>query len=248
MRPKRPWPPPEKTCLDFSLVFYINLNCSKTNGRNSRTHVESCSLIDQGLTWVFAIGCETIRLTHATLLAKLATNADNTSWGTAWMKCKGAAFLQRSTNSDETFLRGLYAWSIAEPNRNILAQDMINPKRTMQWSAMQQRNVSHSTIGIVANGCAKPGKSKPVTRGDEAPLENFLPPLEKCVGYSLKILDVVQKFWVPQKTLRPSWCPKLVTGRIFTKCDLIRWIRGFQPITVRITFQIIDEACPATPT
>jgi len=34
---------------DFSLVFYINLNCSKTNGRNSRTHVVLCSLTDQGL-------------------------------------------------------------------------------------------------------------------------------------------------------------------------------------------------------
>ena len=86
MRPKRP--PPEKTFKDFSLVFYINLNCSKTNGRNSRTHVVSCSLTDQGLMWLFAIGCETIWLKHATLLAKLPMNADNTSWGVAWMKCK----------------------------------------------------------------------------------------------------------------------------------------------------------------
>jgi len=50
------------------------------------------------------------------------------------MKCKGAAFLQRSTNSDGTFLRGLFAWSIYKPNINILGQDMINPKRTTQWS------------------------------------------------------------------------------------------------------------------
>ena len=118
MRPKRPCPSP-KNLLNFSLVFYINLNCSKTNGRNSRTYVASYSHTDQGLTWLFAIGCETIRLKHATLLAKLPINADNTSRGVAWMKCKGAAFLQRSTNSDETFLRGLFAWSIAEPNRNI---------------------------------------------------------------------------------------------------------------------------------
>jgi len=73
------------------------------------------------------------------------------------MKRKGAAFLQMSTNSDETFLRGLFAWSIAEPNKNILAQEMINPKRTTQWSVMQQRNVSHSTVGIVASGYAMPG-------------------------------------------------------------------------------------------
>ena len=35
---------------------------------------------------------------------------------------------------------------------------MINPKRTTQWSIMQQRNVSHSTVGIVASGYAKPGR------------------------------------------------------------------------------------------
>jgi len=117
----------------------------------------SCSLTDQGLTWLFAIGCETVRLKHATLLAKLPINADNTSWGVAWMQCKGAAFLQRGTNSGETFLRGLFAWSIAEPNRNILGQDMMNAKRTT-WSVLQQRNFSHSTVGIVASGYAKLGR------------------------------------------------------------------------------------------
>jgi len=145
-------------------VFYINLNCSKTNGRNSRTHVVSCSLTDQGLTWLFAIGCETIRLKYATLLANLPINADNPSWGVAWMKWKGATFLQRSTNSDETFLRGLFAWRIAEPNRNILGQDMINPKGTTPRKAMQQRNVSHSTVGIVVSGYAKPGRRNSILK------------------------------------------------------------------------------------
>jgi len=28
---------------------------------------------------------------------------------------------------------------------------MINPKRTTQWSVMQQRNVSRSMVGIVAS-------------------------------------------------------------------------------------------------
>jgi len=32
---------------------------------------------------------------------------------------------------------------------------MINAKLTTQWSVMQQRNVSHSTVGIVASGYAK---------------------------------------------------------------------------------------------
>ena len=139
-------------------MFYINLNCSKTNWRNSRTHVVSCSS-DLPRQHDLAIGCKTIRLKYATLLAKLPINADNTSWGLAWMKCKDAAFLQRSTNSGESFLRGLFAWSIAEINRNILGQDVINPKRTTQWSVMQQRNVSYSTVGIVAIGYAKPGRS-----------------------------------------------------------------------------------------
>ena len=68
------------------------------------------------------------------------------------MKCKGTAFLQKSTNSDETFLRGLFARNIAERSKNILGQDMINPKRITQWSVMQQRNVCHNTVDIVASG------------------------------------------------------------------------------------------------
>jgi len=60
----------------------------------------------------------------------------------------GSAFLQRSSNSDETFLRGLFARSIARLNRNLLVHDMVNPKRTMQQSGMQQRNASHSTVDI----------------------------------------------------------------------------------------------------
>ena len=42
------------------------------------------------------------------------------------------------------------------------------------------------------------------------------------------------------------WCITL-RSRLFTKYNLIRWIRGFQPTTVQITFQIIHEACPTTP-
>jgi len=42
---------------------------------------------------------------------------------------------------------------------------------------------------------------RPVTRGGEATLETFLPPLEKGVGYSLKMLDIVQKLWAPLRKL-----------------------------------------------
>jgi len=40
-------------------------------------------------------------------------------------------------------------------------------------------------------------------QGGEDPLKFFSPPLEKCVGHSLK------KMGPSQKTLRPTWCPKL---------------------------------------
>ena len=43
--------------------------------------------------------------------------------------------------------------------------------------------------------------SRPVTRG-------ISPTLEKCIGHSSKNLGP------SQKTLRPSWCPKLVTGLV----------------------------------
>jgi len=43
-------------------------------------------------------------------------------------------------------------------------------------------------------------------QGDED-TSNFFAPLEKCVGHSLKNLGPTQK------TLPPTWCPKLVVGR-----------------------------------
>ena len=55
--------------------------------------------------------------------------------------------------------------------------------------------------------------------GAKPPLEHFSPPLEKCVGYSLKLLDIVQKIWAPLRKLFappgvPSWlrawnCPPM---------------------------------------
>jgi len=36
------------------------------------------------------------------------------------------------------------------------------------------------------------GRRRPVTRGCAVPIENSSFPLEKCVGYSLKLLDIVQ--------------------------------------------------------
>jgi len=56
--------------------------------------------------------------------------------------------------------------------------------------------------------------TRPVTRGAQGgrspPLAKFSPPLEKCVGNSLKLLDTVQKIWGPLRKLFappgvPSW-------------------------------------------
>jgi len=52
---------------------------------------------------------------------------------------------------------------------------------------------------------------RPVTRGrtgGEPTLTFLSPPLEKCVGHSYKIR-------APQKTLRPTSCPELVTGLVW---------------------------------
>jgi len=53
---------------------------------------------------------------------------------------------------------------------------------------------------------------RPVTRGGEALPRKFSPPLEKCVGHRLKLLDIVQKILAPLRKLFappgvPSWLP-----------------------------------------
>ena len=68
---------------------------------------------------------------------------------------------------------------------------------------------------------------RPVTRGcaggAKPPLETFLAPLEKCVGHSLKIFDIVQKFWAPLGNLFappgvPSWLRVWLFSELVT-CD-----------------------------
>jgi len=50
-------------------------------------------------------------------------------------------------------------------------------------------------------------ENRPVTRRAQGaaspPLENFSAPLEKCVGYSLKLLDIVQKIWALSENSSP---------------------------------------------
>jgi len=55
-------------------------------------------------------------------------------------------------------------------------------------------------------------------RGAKPLLEKFSPPLEKCVGHSLKLLETAKKIRAPlRKLFAPPWCPKLVTG-LLTSC------------------------------
>jgi len=63
-------------------------------------------------------------------------------------------------------------------------------------------------------GIARQARNQEGAGGDEAPpLEIFLPPVEKCVGSSLKTLNKVQKIWAPLgKLFAPPGGPKLVTS------------------------------------
>jgi len=57
--------------------------------------------------------------------------------------------------------------------------------------AMSRIIIFTITVYDISNWAIVVGR--PVIWGGEAPLENrkILPPLEKCVGYSLKLLDIV---------------------------------------------------------
>jgi len=50
-------------------------------------------------------------------------------------------------------------------------------------------------------------------RGAMSPLEKILTPLERCVGRSLKILDIVQKTWAP-------------LGKLFAPYEVPSWLRA----------------------
>jgi len=61
-----------------------------------------------------------------------------------------------------------------------------------------------------------------LTGGEGPPRKMFV--LEKCAVQSLKLLDTVQKNVGPsKKTLRPSWCPKLVTGLTAGRANSLVW-------------------------
>ena len=140
--------PPKKLVKIFHWCF-ISISTVR-NGRNSRTHIVLCSLTDQGLTWLFAIGCETIRLKHATLLAKLklmrTTRAEVQPDLNArvQLSCKRVQIQMR--HFWENYLHEVWPNQI----KTYLVKTCDQSQAYTQWSVMQQRNVSHSTVGIVA--------------------------------------------------------------------------------------------------
>jgi len=67
-----------------------------------------------------------------------------------------------------------------------------------------------TVLAIRSEISVEQARNQGARRGDEAPLERFSPPLEKCAGYSLKLLDTVQKICAPVRKLFappgvPSW-------------------------------------------
>ena len=61
---------------------------------------------------------------------------------------------------------------------------------------------------------------------------------------TINVVKFLDGFVSTEPSLTVCTNVKNETGSIFTKCNLVRAIRSFQPITVRITFRIIDEARP----
>ena len=60
--------------------------------------------------------------------------------------------------------------------------------------------------------------------GAKPPLEKISPPLEKmCLTYFETIGHSLKNLSPSQKTLRPPWCPKLVTGLSVTHTRCIRY-------------------------
>jgi len=68
-----------------------------------------------------------------------------------------------------------------------------------------------SNFGLLFCFTCQQARNQGGRRAAKPPLKNFSLSLEKSLGHSLKILDMVQKILAPLGKLRPSWCPKLVT-------------------------------------
>jgi len=63
--------------------------------------------------------------------------------------------------------------------------------------------------------------------GSKRPPENFSPPLEKCIGHRLKLVDIVQKMWAPlRKRFAPPSDPSWLRAWLWVILKS-RWFRVF---------------------
>ena len=82
-------------------------------------------------------------------------------------------------------------------------------------------------------------------------MHNFSPDLDKCVGHSLKLLDIghtighsFKNLGPSQKTLRPSRCSKLVTGLVRQVLIFVAPASLFPPCLYDLAelYVLLDEA------
>ena len=65
--------------------------------------------------------------------------------------------------------------------------------------------------------------------GAHGALENLLPPLEKCVGHRLKLLDIAQKIWAPPR-------------KLFVPPGVPSWLRAWAPALLPTNMCIYSES------
>jgi len=75
------------------------------------------------------------------------------------------------------------------------------------------------------NGRRRPLATRPVSKGG---LRKFFATLEKCVGHSLKILDIVQKIWAPLE-------------KLFAPPGVANWLWAYSQRSERSTKPSINE-------
>jgi len=78
---------------------------------------------------------------------------------------QGLSFHWKKLKFRWQILERIICMKYCRTTRKLLGQDMMNPKRTTQRRFMQQRNVFHSMVGIVASGYMLTGSDiRPVAR------------------------------------------------------------------------------------
>jgi len=83
---------------------------------------------------------------------------------------------------------------------------------TITWQQIFKGSLQVAAISILLPVTVEQTHNQGL-QGGEPPLENFSPPLEKCVGHNFKILYIVQKIWAP-------------LGKLFAPPSVPSWLRA----------------------